>query len=148
MFDLTSLSSEQLNWLRREVTKEDERRKQLQDFSKNLVKAIERELSFLGEPIFTIGGDTYTSLYSVSKVLRLEYSKKSWVRLCNYVMDNCEYRQTEGRYIETDDGLLYLKKTSSDWPTLCIRIEEVEDIITRANPRVGPKKIKEFKNRS
>lgn len=111
---------------------------QIEDFSYALESEIRDQLAALGEPVFTnpTTGKAASSVHAVLLALDYDLSVK-WPELVKKLRRN----GGSAIFFRRD-----LPKTSSNWATICIDLDQVEDLLPAVQPRKAPKVINAFKN--
>ena len=112
----------------------------IDDFSHTLETEIHNKLAALDEPVFTnpTTGQAASSMACILRALGYYFSAP-WPKL----VTDAENIGGAGVYTRHD----LPKQSNSKWGTLCVDLNKVEAILSKSQPRKGPKIIAEFKEK-
>jgi hypothetical protein len=125
--------------------KKDGAQKQLADFSKSFISTIEERFKRIAHAQFLIGGVSYVSIHSVSKVLGWDYA--DWKKMVQVAEARFSYKRSVSGVLEHDGGTTELKGSSSNG-TVFIAASDIEALVLAARPRKGKTALAEFRARN
>lgn len=110
---------------------------QIEDFSEALESEILNQLAALDEPVFTnpTTGKSASSVHAV--LLALDYGVTvKWPVLVNKLRKS----GSDAIFFRRD-----LPKSNPRWATICIDLDQVEDLLPTVQPKKAPRVISKFK---
>lgn len=109
----------------------------LEDFSSTLESVILDRLTALDEPVFTnpTTGQAASSVFAVLDALDYQFTLH-WSQMVRPLERHGGFSVFKRRD---------LKKDNSRWPTVCIDLNKVEELLPKVQPRKAKKVIKLFK---
>ncbi|MCA8110285.1 hypothetical protein [Burkholderia cepacia] len=119
--------------------------KQLTGFSKTFISVIQERFKKITNAEFTIGGEGYVSIHSISKVLGWDLA--DWKKLVQTAEAKFVYKRSVGGVIEHDGGATELTGSSPNG-TVFVRAADIEALVLAARPRKGKTALAEFRNRN
>lgn len=133
---MTSKEMEMLTFLMRKAKDSGIDVYALEDFSRVLESAIRERLAALDEPVFTnpTTGQAAASVFAVLSALDYFFTAH-WSQMVRPLQKH------GGKYVFTRTDL----RKRSKWPTVCIDLNKVEELLPKVQPRKATKIIKQFK---
>lgn len=127
------------------VANEKEPAKQLADFSKTFISTIEKKFKRIANAQFIIGGVSYVSIHSISKVLG--WGLADWSKMIQVAEARYDYKRSDKDQLSRDGGVTEIKGASTHG-TVFIKAAEIESLVLAARPRKGKTALAEFKARN
>lgn len=95
-------------------------------------------------PTWTVGGEVMTSVIALTKALRLG-ELRDYIKIADTVEALGEEYGfcSKGHTVQADTGPLHLDKLGNN-ETPCIYLNKVDEVVRKALPRKGPKRLSEF----